>query len=84
MNASGLRDGTLDQGVPLLQSNVTLCTAVNTQGKASTFMHTLLHTSASFLILVHKMMIDRYAIGGKGLARDGRVRTEVHQCYHYV
>ena len=29
MNASDLQDGTLDQGVHLLQSNVTLCTAVN-------------------------------------------------------
>ena len=29
MNASDLQDGTLDQGVHLLQSNVILCTAVN-------------------------------------------------------
>ena len=31
MNASGIRDGTLDQGVHLLQSNVTIYTADNTQ-----------------------------------------------------
>ena len=44
----------------------------------------LSYTSASMLTLVNKMMIDRYSIGGKGLSRDGRVRTEVHQCNHYV
>ena len=84
MNASGLRDGTLDQGVHLLERNVTLCTAVNTSGKAAILTHTPLHTSASLLTLVHLMMIDRYTIGGKVLARDGRVGTEVHQCYQYV
>ena len=53
MNASGLRDGTLDQGVHLLQSNVTLQTAVNTSGKVVILMHTPLYTSASLLTLVH-------------------------------
>ena len=84
MNASGLRDGTLDQGVHLLKSNVTLCTAVNTSGKAAFLMHTPLHTLASLLTQVHQMMIDRYTVGGKVLARDGKVGTEVPQCYQYV
>ena len=84
MNACGLRVGTLNQGVHLLQSNATLYTAVNTSGKAAILMHTPLHTSASLLTLVHYMMIDRYAIGGKVLARDGRVGTEVPQWYQYV
>ena len=76
MNASGLRDGTLDQGVYLLQSNViTLQTAVNTSGKAATLMNIPLLSSAFLLTLVHWMMIDRYAIGGKVLARDGRVKN---------
>ena len=39
--------------VYLLQSNVTLYTAVNTSGKAAILMHTPIHTSASLLTLVH-------------------------------
>ena len=58
MNASGLRDGTLDKGVHQLQNNVPLHTAVNTSGKAAILMHTPLHTSPHLSILAHTSALD--------------------------